>query len=73
VEDADAVWKQAIDAGCKPNRELADMFWGDRMGQVVDPFGQHWSIAQHIEDVPEAEMAERQAKFMEQMAQANAG
>jgi PhnB protein len=72
VEDANAAWKQALDAGCTSKRELQDMFWGDRMGSLIDPFHQHWSIAQHIEDVPESEMAERQKKFMEEMA-ANAG
>lgn len=73
VEDANATWKQAIDAGCKATRELQDMFWGDRFGQLVDPFQQHWSIAQHIEDVAPEEMKERQQKFMEQMAAEHAG
>lgn len=73
VEDAAAVWKQAIDAGCKATRELSDMFWGDRMGQLVDPYHQHWSIAQHIEDVPPEEMEQRQKKFMAEMAAGQPG
>jgi uncharacterized glyoxalase superfamily protein PhnB len=73
VDDADAVWKQAVAAGCTPTRELQDMFWGDRFGQVVDPFHQHWSIAQHIEDVTEEEMVERQKRFMKEMAEEHAG
>ena len=73
VEDAEAAFKKAVDAGCKVGRELQDMFWGDRFGQVIDPFQQHWSIAQHIEDVPQDVMAERQKEFMEQMAAEHAG
>ena len=38
---------------------LTDMFWGDRYGQVVDPFGHEWSIATHKEDVPPEEMKKR--------------
>lgn len=68
VEDADAVWQQAIDAGCKVTREMSEMFWGDKMGQLVDPFQQYWSIAQHIEDVPPEELAVRQQKFAAEMA-----
>ena len=73
VEDADATWKQAIDAGCKVSREMAVMFWGDKMGQLIDPFHQHWSIAQHVEDVPEEEIAERQKKFIAEMAAKQGG
>ena len=43
------------------------MFWGDRFGTLTDPFGHVWSIATHIEDVPEAEMAERAKKAMAEM------
>ena len=68
VEDAAAIWQQALEAGCQATRDLADMFWGDRMGKLIDPFHQHWSIAQHIEDVPPEEMKSRQEKFMADMA-----
>jgi PhnB protein len=44
VPDADAAWKQALDAGAQVRFELADQFWGDRYGQVTDPFGFIWSI-----------------------------
>jgi PhnB protein len=44
VPDADAAWKRAVDAGAKVTMELADQFWGDRYGQVQDPFGHRWSI-----------------------------
>jgi PhnB protein len=44
VPDADAAWKRALDAGAGVKFELADQFWGDRYGQVTDPFGFIWSI-----------------------------
>ena len=59
VEDCDGAVKQAVDAGAKIEMEPQDMFWGDRFGTIVDPFGHTWSIATHIEDVPPGEMAER--------------
>lgn len=48
VEDAQAWWKRAIDAGCTVTMPLEDQFWGDRYGKVVDPFGVVWSIAQSL-------------------------
>jgi PhnB protein len=63
VEDADATWKRAIDAGCKETMPLADQFWGDRYGQLVDPFGLCWAIMTHIEDVSEEEITKRAAKM----------
>lgn len=56
--DVDAAFKQAVDAGATVRMPVADMFWGDRYGQVTDPFGHHWSIATHVKDVTPAEMAE---------------
>jgi hypothetical protein len=47
---------------------LMDMFWGDRYGKLLDPFGHSWSIATHKEDVPPDEMARRGAEAMKQMA-----
>ena len=44
VPDADAAWKRALDAGAQVRFELADQFWGDRYGQIRDPFGHVWSI-----------------------------
>ncbi len=63
VEDVDATWKLAIDAGCKETMPLADQFWGDRYGQLVDPFGLCWALMTHIEDVSPEEMAKRAAKM----------
>jgi PhnB protein len=62
VADADAVFAQAIVAGAKVRQPLADMFWGDRHGQLEDPFGHHWNIAQHLRDVPHDEVVAAAAK-----------
>jgi len=68
VEDVDALWNQAVAAGCTVTMPLADAFWGDRYGMLVDPFGHKWSMASHIEDVPPEEMGQRAAAAMSQMA-----
>ncbi len=44
VDDADAWWKRAVEAGCEIRFPLDDQFWGDRYGQLWDPFGNSWSI-----------------------------
>lgn len=64
VPDADAVFKKAVDAGGQVAMPLQDMFWGDRYGMIVDPQGNHWSIATHVEDVPTDEMRKRAEAFM---------
>jgi PhnB protein len=68
VEDVDAVVKRAVDKGATVTMKVEDQFWGDRFGTVTDPFGQVWSIATHVEDVPPAEMAERAKAAMAAMA-----
>lgn len=68
VEDIDASFKVAVDAGCKSTMEPTDMFWGDRFGTVRDPFGYDWSLATHKEDLTPEEIQKRQAEFMKQMA-----
>ncbi len=67
-EDVDAAFAKAAEAGCDVMFPCTDMFWGDRMCKVQDPFGFQWSIATHVEDVPEEEMGARQAKWLEEMA-----
>ena len=57
VADADATMAQAVAAGAKVVMPLADMFWGDRYGQVEDPFGHRWSIATHLRDATPEELA----------------
>jgi uncharacterized glyoxalase superfamily protein PhnB len=54
-----ALGAQAVDAGCKATRPPADMFWGDRYGQVEDPFGNQWGLATHTEDLAPDEIARR--------------
>ena len=67
-EDVDAVFAQAKRAGATVEMELQDMFWGDRFGTLVDPFGQVWSLSQHVEDLSPEEMAERSKAAMAEMA-----
>jgi len=64
VEDCDKIYNQAVAAGGKPNMPLTDMFWGDRYGQLTDPFGHVWSVATHKEDLSPQQMAERGQKAM---------
>jgi PhnB protein len=66
VPDVDATFNQAVAAGCTVIMPPADMFWGDRMAGVVDPFGHKWSLATHKEDVSPAEMDKRAAEFFAQ-------
>jgi uncharacterized glyoxalase superfamily protein PhnB len=61
VTDADAAFARAVEAGATVSMPLADMFWGDRYGKLVDPFGHHWSIAEHLEDLTPEQMQERMA------------
>jgi PhnB protein len=62
VEDVDAVFERALQAGAKVLRPLEDQFYGDRAGQFEDPFGHRWSFATHVEDVSPEEMARRAAE-----------
>lgn len=59
VEDVDALWNQAVGAGAKVTMPLANQFWGDRYGQLVDPFGHSWALLSHVEDVAPEEMERR--------------
>jgi PhnB protein len=65
VEDVDARVAQAVAAGAKLVRPVANQFYGDRTGGVDDPFGYHWYLATHVEDVPPDELAQRAAKAMQ--------
>jgi PhnB protein len=68
VEDVDAVVKRAVESGATITMEVADQFWGDRFGSITDPFGHIWSIATHVEDVPQEEMADRAKAAMAAMS-----
>src|SRR5438270_12211186 len=63
VTDADTAFGRAVEAGATVSMPLADMFWGDRYGKLVDPVGHHWSIAEHLEDPTPEQMMERMAAF----------
>lgn len=58
VENADAAWAKALDAGATVKMPLADQFWGDRYGLLRDPFGLYWSIGQTISKPTPAEIEE---------------
>ena len=61
TDDVDATFKKALAAGAKQESAPSDMFWGDRMGNLTDPFGHSWAIATHKEDVSPEEMQKRMA------------
>ena len=63
VEDADAVMQQAAAAGATITMPAADMFWGDRYGQLEDPFGHRWSVATHKRDVTPEEMKDAMSRM----------
>jgi uncharacterized glyoxalase superfamily protein PhnB len=69
VEDVDASFKRAVDAGATARMPPMDMFWGDRFGSLVDPFGHQWSMATHKEDVSPEEMAKRSKEAFANMGQ----
>jgi len=62
VPDADATWAKAVAAGCKVESPMRDQFWGDRYGELKDPFGFVWAIATHLEDLTPAEIEVRRKK-----------
>jgi uncharacterized glyoxalase superfamily protein PhnB len=63
VENADALFEQAVRAGATVTMPLADMFWGDRYGKVEDPFGHQWSIGTHVREVSAEEMQKAMAEM----------
>lgn len=70
VKDVDATFEKAIAAGAETRHPVADQFYGDRSGTIVDPFGHVWSIATHVKDMSNEEM---QRAMDEQMKQAPKG
>ncbi|MGH9221514.1 MAG: VOC family protein [Vicinamibacterales bacterium] len=59
IDNVDAVFKRALELGSTSIQEPTDQFWGDRMGNLMDPFGHQWAIATHKEDVSPGEMEKR--------------
>ena len=62
VQDCDAAFKRAVDAGAQVKMPVQDMFWGDRYGQISDPFGHDWSIATHKQDLTPQQIGEAAKK-----------
>ncbi|HSD50956.1 MAG TPA: VOC family protein, partial [Candidatus Methylomirabilis sp.] len=67
VANADAAFNQAVAAGGAVTMPVADMFWGDRVGQIKDPFGYFWMIATHKQDLTKDEIRKGAEAFFTQM------
>ena len=67
VADADTAFDRAVKAGAKPVMPVMDMFWGDRCGSLVDPFGYSWMIGTHLRDLSHEEIQQGAAAFFAQM------
>jgi PhnB protein len=57
TDDVDGLWARALATGAEVHQQLQDAFWGERTGQIIDPFGHRWGLSQHLRDVPAAEIA----------------
>jgi PhnB protein len=57
TDNVDTLWRRALDAGAQVIHPLEDQFWGNRQGQIVDPFGHRWNLSQPLRDVPPDEVA----------------
>ncbi|UCG32865.1 MAG: VOC family protein [Phycisphaerales bacterium] len=68
VNDVDAAYRKAVDAGATPSMPVMDTFWGDRYGKVVDPFGHEWSIATHTQDLTPERIRQGAEEWFAQMA-----
>lgn len=66
VEDCDALFKRAVDAGAQVKMQMADQFWGDRCGTITDPAGYQWTIATRKEELTRDEMDRRGKEFFKQ-------
>ena len=64
VKDVDAVFARAVAAGAKPTMPPADMFWGDRYGMVLDPWGHRWGLATHKVDLTNRQMMKAMNEWM---------
>ncbi len=67
TENVDAAWKRATDAGMTVKMPLADQFWGDRLGMLVDRWGNEWTLAQHVKDMSPSELEAAQDAFVKSM------
>ena len=67
LENVDAAFERAVSAGATVKMPLMDQFWGDRYGQLLDPFGHRWWLATHTRDMSQEEMQQEQAKAFAKM------
>lgn len=70
VDDVDAAYKKAVDAGATPVLPVSDWFWGDRYGCLRDPFGHVWALSTVLEELTPAEVEKR---IEEMMSRAHGG
>jgi len=70
VEDVDSTFSRALEAGASEKRPIENQFWGDRMGSLIDPFGHLWSLATHVEDLPDDQLQQRMEQFSKGQTQA---
>lgn len=68
TKDVDHVFERAVQAGGKEMMPVDNMFWGDRMGMIRDPFGHVWSVATHVEDLTPQQMEQRAQEFFAHQA-----
>lgn len=68
VEKVDEAFRRAMEAGATTRMPVQDMFWGDRVGTVQDPFGYSWSLATHTKDLTPQELQEGAKAWFAQMA-----
>ncbi len=69
VPDADAMFDKAVSKGARSMEPMSERFWGDRMGQLKDPFGHHWTLATHVKDLSPEEMQKAAAEAMAAMTE----
>ncbi len=69
VDNVDAVFEKAVDAGATVKEPLKDAFWGDRIGKIIDPAGHEWILATHVEDVSNDELSQRAKEEFKKMFQ----
>ena len=67
VDDVDGAFRRAVEAGARPKIPVADAFYGDRYGQLVDPFGHVWALATVLETLTTREVDQRAADYFRQM------
>ena len=68
VNDVDATFKQAVAAGAKETMPVAEMFWGDRAGNLIDPFGYAWMVATHTKDLTDEQVRKGAEAFFSSVA-----